>query len=212
MLLFEEKISRDKEAFIAKLMQVAADLEINPNWLMAVINSETGGTFRADTLNKAGSGAVGLIQFMPATATDLGTTTAELQHMSEPMQLDYVYKYFKPYKNYINKFEDLYLITFFPNADAKFAGTLSKPDDWQFPSYVTPGNRGIDTDASGRITIKEFRDFIWKRIPLDAIPLITESAGAVVTAKKAVLRNWIPISIAAVLLSIGTYLILSKSK
>lgn len=45
----------------------------------------------------ATSGATGLIQFMPATAQGMGTTTAALAAMSAVQQLDYVQRYFKPY-------------------------------------------------------------------------------------------------------------------
>lgn len=53
----------------------------------------TGERFRANTVNRA-SGATGLIQFMPSTAKQLGTTTDKLAAMTEVDQLDYVAKYF----------------------------------------------------------------------------------------------------------------------
>lgn len=48
----------------------------DPSYLMACIAFETGETFSPAIKNSAGSGAVGLIQFMPSTAKALGTTTA----------------------------------------------------------------------------------------------------------------------------------------
>jgi hypothetical protein len=44
--------------------------------------------------NKAGSGATGLIQFMPTTARNLGTTTDELSRMTPVEQMEYVRRYF----------------------------------------------------------------------------------------------------------------------
>ena len=44
----------------------------DPNWLMACMAWETGEKFTPDVKNLAGSGATGLIQFMKATAEDLG--------------------------------------------------------------------------------------------------------------------------------------------
>ena len=44
-------------------------------------------------LNAAGSGATGLIQFMPNTAEGLGTSTGELAGMSRARQMHYVEKY-----------------------------------------------------------------------------------------------------------------------
>ena len=44
----------------------------------------TGDIFRANIKNAAGSGAVGLIQFMPSTARSLGTTSERLAAMTPP--------------------------------------------------------------------------------------------------------------------------------
>src|SRR5690606_22727031 len=76
--------------FRARLCEVAAALGVEPDYLMACIAFETGETFRPDVRNAAGSGAVGLIQFMPATARGLGTSTEALARMSAVEQLDYV--------------------------------------------------------------------------------------------------------------------------
>ena len=66
------------QTFKQKLVQIAADLGTNPNFLMAVMSFESGETFSPSIKNAAGSGAVGLIQFMPATAKQLGTSTQAL--------------------------------------------------------------------------------------------------------------------------------------
>jgi len=67
---------------------------VPPMALMAIMDFETGGSFDPAEPNQAGSGATGLIQFMPKTARSLGTTTAELAQMSQTEQLVYVEKYF----------------------------------------------------------------------------------------------------------------------
>lgn len=70
--------------FRAKVRWLVEDLDIGPapgapepDWLMAWIAWESGRTFSSKAKNMAGSGAVGLIQFMPDTARDLGTSSAE---------------------------------------------------------------------------------------------------------------------------------------
>ncbi len=181
MLIFENKITTNHDAFIQKVNDISAKLDINPNWLMAVMNSETGGTFSPSSRNSA-SGAVGLIQILPSTAIDLGTTVEQLRNMSNVQQLDYVYKYFYPYRNYINKFEDLYIITFYPNADGKFASTLSKPDSWEFPLVVQNQNPGIDT-------IADFKQFIYSKIPADQLASINQLPGILTSSKKFMVRN-----------------------
>ena len=137
MILFQDKIKFNGEAFFTKLKKIAADLGVQPDWIMAVMNSETGGTFNPQIVNKQkastpgydGDGkqvksagipdsandferskyrATGLIQFMPKTAKNLGTSTQQLFKMSNVQQLDYVYKYFLSAKaDYKTNFEHL---------------------------------------------------------------------------------------------------------
>ncbi len=151
-LIFENLVTINKDQFIAKVRSIASKLFIDPNWLMAVMYKESGLNHRA--VNSHG-GATGLIQFMPATATGLGTTTQSLLAMSNVDQLDYVYKYFQPYKLKILSYPDLYLITFFPAA-------LSKPIDYIFQTTKLPAavvarfNPTIDINKDGTITMSEF--------------------------------------------------------
>lgn len=120
-------------------------------WLMACIAFESGETFRPDIRNAAGSGATGLIQFMPTTALDLGTTTADLAKMTAVEQLDYVEKYFKPYYKRINSLSDMYLAILLP----KYVG---KPEDSVLFSQGTVAyrqNSGLDKNSDGKITKAE---------------------------------------------------------
>lgn len=77
------------------IRQSAERLGVNPNDLAALISFETAGTFNPAQRNLAGGSATGLIQFMPATARELGTTTEALAKMSFAEQMSYVEKYFK---------------------------------------------------------------------------------------------------------------------
>lgn len=120
--IFLDLIKENKTAFINELEAVSTRLNINPNWLLAVMYKES--RLNPQAVNKTG-GATGLIQFMPSTAKGLGTSTADLYNMSNVEQLKYVEKYFRPYKDKIKSYLDLYLVTFFPVA-------LSKPNDWYF--------------------------------------------------------------------------------
>ena len=67
MLIFEDKVTTNKSLFINKVILISQKLDIDPNWLMAVMNLETGGTFSPSIQNKS-TGATGLIQFIPSTA------------------------------------------------------------------------------------------------------------------------------------------------
>src|SRR3546814_642119 len=80
--------------FINEVEAMAARLGTKPEYLMAVMSFETGASFSPAQANNAGSGATGLIQFMPNTAAGLGTSTAALAQMSSVEQLQYVEQYF----------------------------------------------------------------------------------------------------------------------
>jgi soluble lytic murein transglycosylase-like protein len=95
--------------FRERVLWIADDLGCNPDYLMACMAWESAETFRPDIKNAAGSGATGLIQFMPSTAKGLGTTTAELAEMTSEDQLRFVYKYFEPYRGRLNNLGDVYM-------------------------------------------------------------------------------------------------------
>jgi len=118
-----------REAFSQKLIEISSKLNIQPNWLMAIFLMESGVNPKA--VNKWG-GATGLIQFMPNTARGLGTSTANLLKMDHVQQLDYVYKFYKPYAKYLETGADMYLSTFYPLA-------LRKPDN-----YVIGSEKGLN--------------------------------------------------------------------
>ena len=156
-LLFESYIKSNKQAFIDKVESISSKLLIEPDWLMAVMYKES----RLDEKAvNSGSGATGLIQFMPATAQGLGTTTAALKAMSNVEQLDWVYKYYKPYITKLNSYPDLYLATFFPAA-------LGKSDDYTMQTStlsaaaIAKANPAIDLDKDGKITVGEFKDYCY---------------------------------------------------
>jgi soluble lytic murein transglycosylase-like protein len=162
-LIFIEKVKDNREAFTAKVIAISSRVNINPNWLMALINSESAGTFSPSILNGAGSGAVGLIQFMPATARSLGTSTEALARMSNVEQLDWVEKYIKYTMGYLRvkqlaDYDDLYFLIFYPAA-------IGKPDNWAFPQTIYRQNAGVDMDKDGVITVADFKEFIRRKIP-----------------------------------------------
>ena len=147
-LIWSSKVSPE---FIAKIKEIVERLKMPAhcaNDLMACIAWESGETFSPSVLNRAGSGAIGLIQFMPKTAIGLGTTTAELAKMSAVEQLEYVYKYFKPYVGRLNNLGDLYMAILWPSA-------VGKPDDYVLfrdPTVAYRQNAGIDINKDGLVT------------------------------------------------------------
>lgn len=81
-------------SFRKELHRVAQNLKVPTQWLADLMAFETGGTFSTSISNPSG-GARGLIQFMPETAAELGTSTEALGRMSRTEQMKYVEKYLR---------------------------------------------------------------------------------------------------------------------
>lgn len=139
--------------FRAEVCRIAELLGVDPDWLMACMAFETGRTFSPGVFNSAGSGAVGLIQFMPGTAAALGTTTMALARMGAQSQLQYVLQYFRQsgiprWKN----LGDLYLTILWPPAVGKPDGYVcfDAADPKHPKRYVQ--NAGLDYNRDGKVT------------------------------------------------------------
>lgn len=148
------------QEFKDKVMQIADRLGTNPNFLMAVMSFETGGSFSPSKKNMAGSGAVGLIQFMPSTAKALGTTTEALAAMTAEEQLDFVAKYLNPFKNRMKTVEDAYMAVLFPVAIGKGQDHVL----FRKNTKVYNQNRGLDLNNDGVITVGEAADKVRSRL------------------------------------------------
>lgn len=171
MLIYQDKIPTSyKTAFINKVKAVSNHLGINPNWLMAVINFESAGTFSPSVENHT-TGATGLIQFMPNTAESLGTTVNQLANMTAVQQLDYVKAYYNQFKSKINSYIDLYFATFFPVAIGKSGSFILKTN--QIPAGVIAASNPIfDINQDGKITKQEVEQVMLSKIPASLIHLV----------------------------------------
>lgn len=160
MLELAEPYVKDTYNFEKEVRSVAKKLNIPPEWLMSVMYSES--KFNASVSNHRGSGAVGLIQWMPQTAADFGTSAEELKKMSHVEQLNYVYKYLNRVRNKFHEFEsltDLYLAILYPRAlEGDFCYTL-----YATPSESYRQNSGLDENDDGLVTVKDI-DTRMKRI------------------------------------------------
>lgn len=139
---------------------VASRLNIPVGWLYAVMGFETGGTFNPAEPNRGGSGATGLIQFMPSTAVGLGTTTEALAGMSRSEQLAYVEKFYAPYAGKIHSASDLYLATLYPYAlDQGGDYVLGSHESDDEARKVASQNAIFDTNGDGYITKNEVASY-----------------------------------------------------
>ena len=143
--------------FYQKVVDIAQKIQCDPNDLMAVMNAESG--LKADAVNKA-SNATGLIQFMPDTATGLGTNVGDLKQMTPEQQLEYVEKYLTQAKSNAGFGDNdkigagtLYTLIFLP-AKAK-DNILTQSGESAYSSNI-----GLDTNRDGFIT----KDELGKRV------------------------------------------------
>ena len=149
-------VASDTE-FQQEVSAVAGRLGVSEADLMAVMSFETGGTFDPGIRNAAGSGATGLIQFMPSTAAGLGTSTGALAGMSRVQQMQYVEKYLSNKGVKGGNLSDLYMAVLFPAA-------VGKPDDFVlfgrgamsgYTGRAYDQNRGLDKNGDGSVTKAE---------------------------------------------------------
>lgn len=158
-MLFENYVKTNQAAFLAKVKDIAAKLSVPADWLMGLMWSESGLKHNGNP-NKIG--AVGLIQFTPATATWLGTSTSALRSMTNVQQLDYVYKFFSSKRGQFSQFSDFYLYNFVPIM-------LGKPDNTIIAykgasaGAIARDNSIFDLNKDKQVTIGEFRKAVSDR-------------------------------------------------
>jgi hypothetical protein len=142
----------DTRSFERKVREIAGMLDVAPEWLMAVMYSES--KFDASVKNYKGSGATGLIQFMPAAASELDVSLPRLARMDHLQQLEYVYLYLQNVQDRYGNFQsltDLYLAILYPKA---------LKQDYCYTLYAKPGqayqqNSGLDENKDGRVTVSD---------------------------------------------------------
>ena len=165
MLAWGKKVS---EEFCQKVRDIARELETEPNYLMACMAFESG--FCPHVKNAAGSGAVGLIQFMPSTAQALGTTTEALASMTAVQQLAYVEKYFRPSKGKLTSLEDVYMAILWPAAIGKpLSHVLFAKHDPRHPIRYMQ-NAGLDFNRDGLVTKAEAADKVRQKLERGLLP------------------------------------------
>ena len=137
--------------------------------LMGCMAWETNNTFSPSIMNMAGSGATGLIQFMPSTALAFFHSPLEIKAMTDAErkangikacarlaamtaedQLNYVYKYFRPFKGRLRNLGDLYMAILWPAG----VGQSDSFVLWEKGKRPTTyrQNAGLDVDRDGEIT------------------------------------------------------------
>lgn len=150
------------DGFFAAVHAVAAAIGTQPEYLLGVMNAESG--IRASAHNPNGD-ASGLIQFMPATLRGLGWTQGHeaFRQLSAEEQMPFVERYYRPYvPQGLNSTARLYQVTFLP-------ATLSRGSDPDTVlvdvnnndnAFAYAPNRGLDRRGDGRILVGDLTAYV----------------------------------------------------
>jgi hypothetical protein len=174
-------ITRDD--FITKLVQVSNNLNVNANWLITAMLLESG--IKVDNGNKGGSGANGLIQWMPSTISgneyiskinDISkgknwgniAPIYKIPKMNGIEQLELVEIFYKDINknNLVKSFYDVAVYAFAPGPFRD--GKLISDDSIIYDSINNPkavkGNSTFDLNNDGIITYGEFKEIKYKAL------------------------------------------------
>lgn len=172
-LLLINSVLSNRDAFAAKVTAIAKELGTNPDYLMGAMNIESG--INPAAVNPT-TNATGLIQFMPSTAISLGTSVNALRNMSNVDQLDYVRKYFLPYKGKLKTFSDVYCTVFYPAA-------VGKPSTYTFSNIVRDQNPTFKKYwVNGQLTKGSIDAYLKNRFPSLSTIAVVGGSGLIIVA------------------------------
>lgn len=160
--------ARVSPEFRKRVVELCERQKLVPDFLMACMAWESGETFSPNIRNGAGSGAVGLIQFMPATAVGLKTTADALARLSAEDQLTFVERYFAPYRGRLRTLSDHYMAILWPAAIGKDESAAL----WDRASRPTTyrQNAGLDLNRDGIITKAEAAECVARKLERGRAP------------------------------------------
>jgi hypothetical protein len=156
--------------FAASIESLGNDLGVDPMYLANTMYAES--RLDPSVKNMAGSGATGLIQFMPQIAANLGTTTDELSRMTPVEQMEYVRRYFSADNLGAGRLRDLQndpsqhnvnMAVFLPSM-------IGKPVDTQIPQKYFRQNGSIRTPADYTRSAEERVNAYIQSNPVDTQP------------------------------------------
>ncbi|MDX2247610.1 MAG: transglycosylase SLT domain-containing protein [Bacteroidia bacterium] len=158
----------DTGKFEEKVVEVAATLDVPPEWLMAVMYSES--RLNPSVINRRGSGATGLIQFMVPTVRELndrlGTNyyMSDIRKMEAHDQMELVREYLQTVRERYGEYDsltDLYLAILYPKALEYGTGyTL-----YSKPTKMYNQNIGLDENKDGSVTVSDISERMKRLFP-----------------------------------------------
>ena len=149
------------DRFFSGILDVGDRLQLDALDLLGVMMAES--NVKASAHN-ANSDASGLIQFLPSTLRGLGWTgsTQQFRRLTAEDQLQYVERYFQPYAHFnLNTAARVYQVVFLPSSlslGSSMDTVIVQQGGVNSGAYA--GNKGLDTDNDGAITVGELQQAI----------------------------------------------------
>jgi hypothetical protein len=172
-IAYQKILTVDRQAFMAKAIEVSESLQIHPSWLMIAIRIES--RFNRKALNKV-SNAVGLIQWIPRYVyTLLGMPNnpkrivAHIQAMTGIEQLELIKKFLAPYRGKMTDQYQTYLAIFSPVALGKSSSyVIGQRNDPGHKGKAYEWNKYLDQkfgNRDGKITLYDIKKFVDAHTP-----------------------------------------------
>lgn len=158
--------------FVRKLKGIAQQLQLTkkgPDEMMGCMAFESGETFSPTIRNGAGAPYYGIIQFGEDAAKDAGTTLSALLKMTAEEQLDYVYRFFKPYTGKLHDISDIYMRILWPAAVGKPLNSVLWDQKTRPTTYAQ--NKGLDLNFDKVITKAEAAAKVQEKLNRGMSPL-----------------------------------------
>lgn len=143
-----------------RLILLGDRLSIDPDHISAVISHESRWNPQARNPNASASG---LIQFLASTAKGLGTTIEAIRQMNAYQQLEYVERFYRPFKGRIKSPSDALMAAFWPAGVGKGDAYVIAREG----SSVYEVNKAFDRSKKGWIDASDVTASI-KRVVADA--------------------------------------------
>ena len=149
------------DEFFTEILDMGDRLRLDALDLLGVMMAES--NVKASAQN-ANSNASGLIQFLPSTLRSVGWTGTpqEFRRLSAAEQLPYVETYFRPYAHFnLNSAARVYQVVFLPSSlslGSSMDTVIVEQGGVNSGAYA--GNRGLDTNNDGMITVGELQQAI----------------------------------------------------
>ena len=153
------------DQFFDDIIDLASRLQLDARDLLGVMMAES--SVKANAQN-ASSNASGLIQFLPSTLQRVGWTGTpqDFRRLSADEQLPYVERYFEPYVHFgLDSAARVYQVVFLPTS-LQLGSSMDTVivDQNGINSAAYNGNRGLDTDSDGAITVGELQQAIERHL------------------------------------------------